>query len=188
MSGLERTNVTTVVRLPAGGYLASGVGSSNDPHVYDPYPFWRSVDGRVWERTVVSGPSHFQWADSGPLGIVAIDAGEAWWSPDGVRWIKGDLRIPYEPGVLDMAVGDRAALVVSDGAWASTDGRHWKPVTGERVESSRVYGVEATEDGFIAVGAEWIGSREEFPDGDFEARVWRISPDGATWRPDGSSL
>ncbi len=183
-AGLDRVSISGIVGVPGGGYLASG-------HGYTPAGgylgelFWRSDDGRVWERSDVSGPSGVGTADSGPLGIVAVDGGGPWWSPDGVGWTKGDLEVRGDPRLWEVAVGDQAAVIISsEGAWASTDGLRWEPVTGERVEASRLYGVTATQDGFIAVGNEWTASPEEWPEGDYEARVWRISPDGATWRLD----
>lgn len=154
MTGLARAIVTTAVRLPAGGYLASGHGQSDvsSEDALDSL-FWRSTDGQVWERAAVSGPRGFSAAESGQLGIVAIDGGEPWWSPDGVGWTKGDLQVHGEPRLWDVAVGDQAAVVISaEGAWTSKDGQVWEPVTGVRFEISRLYAVKATEDGFIALG------------------------------------
>lgn len=87
LTGVDRAIVTGIVRLPAGGYLAWGHGQSDSLGGGDIGElYWRSDDGRLWERTAASGPAHLSAADSSPLGIVAIAGGEAWWSEDGNRW------------------------------------------------------------------------------------------------------
>ena len=180
LTGVDRAIVSGIVRLPAGGYLAWGHGQSDALEGADVGElYWRSDDGRVWERTAASGPARLSAADSSPLGIVAIAGGEAWWSEDGNRWTRGHLESPGgEPDLWDVAVGEEAAVVVgSGGAWISRDGLRWQPVTGERMDISRVHAVDVTRQGFIAVGEEWTG-------GGYEAHAWRISPDGGAWQRD----
>lgn len=184
LAGLDRAFVREVLGLPGGGYLASGHGESDTlPDGAGDGLLWRSDDGRVWERTTMTGPGGLGPSDSGPLGIVMIGGDGTWWSRDGIDWRPGDFVLGRPRELYDVAVGAEAAVVVgSAGQWASSDGVHWEPVSGDRTRESRLLAVERTRDGFIAVGEEWRVDGTTLHD--IEARVWRISPDGRDWRLD----
>lgn len=156
LTDLDRANLSVIVRVSAG-YLAWGHGSREESEGAALGGLsWRSRDGRVWQRAVVSGPSGVVAASSGPLGIIAISGRDTWWSQDGTDWTRGDLASHEgDPGLWDVAVGrewlSSWGPVVS---WMSRDGLRWESVTGDRMDGSRIYAVDTTAEGFLAVGEE----------------------------------
>jgi hypothetical protein len=137
----DSRNVTDVIATDSG-LLAVGVDAGGPAA-------WRSVDGRMWARSLVDAPGrgntdalwgitstrlgHFAWGFDG--GHAAL-----WRSPDGTAWAQaGDQRVFDLPqtesicAVRETSGGLIAAGVVAprnsrDGqrvVWSSTDGSDW---------------------------------------------------------------
>lgn len=171
-----------------GGLVGVGFDDSGDTSVP---AVWRTTDGRSWTRVDDADLDRGQMAAvaGGADGYVAIgsdfDDGTSlvWTSSDGADWSAGE---PV-PGVDSGAAINGLAAIgqgfiaygsSADGnarMWYSPDGREWQVAEGFGDEAdSAVNDVAVSDDGFVAVGARYLGDTTR-------ALVW-TSSDGLTWQ------
>jgi hypothetical protein len=174
-------------------------GATNDGRLA---AIWTSSDEVMWSAVNdadLAPASGFQATSisslaAGPGGIVAVgtewgDTGQrpaAWWSADGVDWVRSTEPL-VGSGARDVAVlGDGFVIVGAGNAlaneetraefWFSADGRSWTPVADDGVRGGKEpQAVAASGGGLVSVGY-----RMGEPPGALAPMAW-TSGDGRTW-------
>lgn len=192
----DRWGLMDLVALDGRAIAAGEIGSTAT--------LWTTTDGTTWSVStdpdlVAVAPYTRTSIDrlvAGAGGMVAVgtEGGNetqrpvAWWSADGVDWVRttqplegSGLRDAATDGTAWVAVG--AATVPAEeltkaAFWRSPDGRSWTELADD---GARAYkepqAVAWTGAGYVAVGYEGLILREGPA---FRPQAWR-SPDGASW-------
>ena len=203
-TGFESNGQGRPLDVIAAGPGLVAVGAVGPPGESTRKAVWTSSDGATtWQRVLeepaaLLGGTLFSVATQDGRLVAIGTHGEcdevAFWSDDGVEWQAGAIildPILCASPVYDVIGGPTGFLAVGSvlsvnaGVWTSPDGETW---TEHSIGSGgRMGSVVATDDGFVAVGAEtfiFIDYEDTIVFGEVPARVGYVwtSPDGISWQ------